>query len=577
MTLRPPCLPNGAQIAANIPGLHYGWVEALWSKPDAFVSMCKIQQENEGIDFLSPTPTQRIIIDAYHSHRWNMVVKYRQAKITTIGVMLLLRDCMYLEGVKGLLVAEKQDTAEDVFERVLLAYRNLPEAVRMPLQTGRKAGVRSIHFAHGGNIKIITAGSKSPAVGRSIDRLMITEFGEAQWQKNAAIQIFPTVSKRKNARVLLESTTGRSGSHFEMMWRSAMAGQNKSSRFNPVFLKWWNDDTCAYDPQGFDFGPAEQQLLEKMEGATTAQLAFRQAALATEFVGDPRLFSSKYPMGPYDGWLGSLSPILPHDLIKALLEKSLPDPPEGDHGCCEIEPPEAEGYYVITADPAGFGDQGDKSALTVWDATRDVEVAFWEGREEPDAFARRLLRVQTRYRVPWPKPENAGPNWRPPAPRRVTLAVESNAAACIATLRQMGATNLLWTSTKHPGWYATEKRLYESEAKLVKLLREGGLTLRSRGLLHQLLDYDGSRKRRKRGRDGEMHHFDRARTAVIYADITCSRNFRRRVVDATSDNAAGELRPNNNGEISLKRVEQAEHSRRDRLLNPYLPPPSSWA
>jgi hypothetical protein len=37
-----------------------------------------------------------------------MVNKFRQAKITTISVMLLLRDCMYLSGVKGLLIAERQ-------------------------------------------------------------------------------------------------------------------------------------------------------------------------------------------------------------------------------------------------------------------------------------------------------------------------------------------------------------------------------------------------------------------------------------------------------------------------------------
>jgi hypothetical protein len=44
-------------------------------------------------------------------------------------------------------------------------------------------------------------------------------------------------------------------------------------------------------------------------------------ALNTEFVGDTRLFSAKYPSDPYDGWLGSLAPVMPTDVLKPLLAK----------------------------------------------------------------------------------------------------------------------------------------------------------------------------------------------------------------------------------------------------------------
>ena len=492
----------------------------MFATSDAFVSMCEIVREDESSGYMDLTPTQRIVLEEYTKNRWNMCAKYRQAKITTISVMLLLRDCMYLSGVKGLLIAERAGTAEDVFERILYAYSRLPDDVRMPMAKGRKAASTQIHFCHGGNIKILTAGSKSPAVGRSIDRLVITEFGEAQWQQKAAINIFPTINKRDNARVMLESTPGSAGSHFEKMWRSSLEGKG---RFSPIFLEWWRDDTCRESTAGFQATPPELAYMQAHEGMTLENLAFRRAALETEMGGDPRLFSSKYPSNPYDGWIGSNTPVMPADLLQALLDKAVADPVMGLHGLHEIEPPTPDGVYLLTADPAGFGgSSGDKSAVTVFDALNLREVAFWEDREMPDRFSRRLIQAQRRY--------NGG-----------MLAVESNAAACIALLKDSGVPNLLWTDRTHPGWYATSKRVQEAEAKLVKMLREGSLSLRSRGLLHQLLNYDGSRKKRVRGLDGTTHHFDRARTAVMAADVLSRRSFTATAIEEARERTPGQV------------------------------------
>ena len=164
---------GGAEFA-DAPGLHQGKIRALFATPDAFVSMCQIVREDESTGYMEPTHTQKKLLKAYDENRWIMVNKFRQAKITTVSVMLLLRDCMYLSGVKGLLIAERQDTAEDIFERILFAYNKLPADVRMPLAPGRKAGATQMQFIHGGGIKVLTAGGRSPAIGRSIDRLVIT-------------------------------------------------------------------------------------------------------------------------------------------------------------------------------------------------------------------------------------------------------------------------------------------------------------------------------------------------------------------------------------------------------------------
>ena len=232
-----------------------------------------------------------------------------------------------------------------------------------------------------------------------------------------------------------------------------------------------------------------------------------------------------------------------------MLAAAVNDPPLAPSGCREIEPPVLGEQYIITADPAGFGGTGDKSALTVWDALARKEVAFWEDREPPDRFARRLLRVQERY-------------------CRALLVVESNATACIALLKDSGAKRLLWTNRNHPGWYATEKRLQEAEARLVRLLREKDLLLRSRGLLHQLLNYDGSRKKRTKGIDGATHHFDRARTAVMAADVLSRRRFVRGGVEVVPERISGQ--------VTIADLDRHNHRVKSQSKNPHAPPPRSW-
>ena len=175
-------------------------------------------------------------------------------------------------------------------------------------------------------------------------------------KRKQPINIFPTVNKRPNAKVVLESTPGRAGSHHEQMWQSSLEG---NSRFTPVFLEWWRDDSCRIVANDLNFKPDEVEYQQRHKDMGLASLAFRQRALGTEFVGDARLFSSKYPSDPYDGWLGSTNPVMPADLLKPALAAAKPDPPMGMFNIFEIDKPLPDTAYLITADPAGFGSTGD--------------------------------------------------------------------------------------------------------------------------------------------------------------------------------------------------------------------------
>lgn len=487
---------SGAQIVVA-PGMDAGAVRRMFSVPHAFVSMCTIVREDESTGFLEPTPAQIRAINAIEANKWSFFTKYRQAKLTTVTLMhLLLRDCMYLQGIAGMLIADTTATAEMAFKRLRFAYENLPEQVRMPLATGSKGSKRELEFIHGGNIIIRSLEGRAPAVGHSVDRLHITELGEAVHQQKAVISLFPGINKRPNAKLVIESTPGRAGSYHERMWHEAL---RREGQFFPLFLEWWKDSTCALPvPKGFIPTEDELKYLGEHHGMTMENLCFMRARLRSEFVGDTRLFSSKYPSDPYDGWIGSQRPMMPDEVLRRLLETAQDDPSEGSHGCGEFVQPLEGHSYEVYADPTGFGAVGDPAALTVFDTETLSEVAVWSGREAPDRFAVRIQLVCKRY-------------------NNARAVIESNHAGCITAIRELNVK--ITYSKRQPGWYATAKRVAQAEFSLVRLLREDDLVIRSRAGLQQLLRYDGDFSRRVKGDDGEGHHFDRARTYVMAADL----------------------------------------------------------
>ena len=92
-----------------------------------------------------------------------------------------------------------------------------------------------------------------------------------------------------------------------------------TSRFSPLFLEWWEDDSCREMVNDFQPSAAEIEYMKRHPGMSIHNLAFRRRGLNTEFVGDTRLFSCKYPSDPYDGWLGTTNPVMPAEVLKPWL------------------------------------------------------------------------------------------------------------------------------------------------------------------------------------------------------------------------------------------------------------------
>jgi hypothetical protein len=531
---RPRCLPRGANLITldHAPGIDLSAVCDLWETEDAFVRLCHIQTEDQDFRTLEPTPAQQELISAYHAHNWVMVTKYRQAKVSTISLMLLLRDCMYIAGLEGRIVAEKLDTASRLMQRLKIAYKYLPDSLKVPLEKGTEFTNSKVRFAHGGSIQIITAASDSPGVGDSIDRLVMTEFGEVPlaFQANVLANLFPTISKRPNAKFILETTPGKSGTQHQELWRNACEGKNK---FYALFLRWWLDASCVLPVEpGFARTQEEEEYASRHPGITDAHLAYRRNALKQDFAGAPHKFPSKFPSHPDDGWLGAGVQVLPVDKLEPLLLNSVRDGTLPLDECgIKLKPGVVKipgRPYMVTVDPGNFASKGDYSAIQLWDAITWEELGVFEQREDPVLLAQRAMRVGEA----WGQSGRAtGGSDRP-----ALLVIEGNAAACIGVAVAAGYKNLYWTKPRTPGWYATGKSLRTGEGDLIKALHDGDIQLTFTATIQQCLDYDGAAKENRiKDEEGNTSHFERVRTTLMAAAVLSHTRF----VDKSDQARAG--------------------------------------
>lgn len=447
-----------------------------------------IQDERDGqLRQCRPSSTQLPVLDALcDTNDWLYVGKPRQAHISMLSMLFLLQRTEYWPGRNGLIITNKNETSDELFDRLLTAHKYQPESIRVPLI---KAGIRGGQFSHRGKLKVTTAGGEAAGAGFSIDTLVGSEVN--LWKDAGPIisKLLPVVAKRKQARVVFESTPGTYGSPQHKLWLSSLQG---TSDFRALFIPWWQHPGYLR-PVPPDFKPdnAELRLLEKYPGMLPGHLVFRRSLLYTACGGDTRLFSNQYPFEDVDGWTTTGLPALPEEPIKALLEDAM----EMD-GCWVLP---VQGHrYMLVCDPASFGETGDPSAWTLWDLSLREEVGAWSGRIDPLVLADQLASLGKRYNT-------------------ALIVVESNAAACIAALIKGGYPQV-WQDEKdvssRPGWWASSVDIERSTGALARQLGNGQMRIRSRNGLLQLLAFDGNSKRRVGG-----HHFDRVVTYRIAADM----------------------------------------------------------
>lgn len=490
--------------------------------PYVFPGLSRITRMDGSVGGIQLTAHQRIIVMHLAAYAWTYVVKYRQAMSSIIHISDQLRHISYTPGAMGMIVGDKEDTYKELIRRQVVMYDNLPEPIQTPLE--RPPSSESITFGrpHNGLIQGITGGGENPAIGFSPDYALISEYGLFAMYAAFNGAFFPAINRRPNAKCRIETTPGRYQTPAHEMYVNALAGKG---RFRALFLAWWRDPTCvSHDPplpKNFVRTREEEAYAEKLltfEKAAISnkeywypylkplpiadeQLWFRRIALETEFHGDPRLFASKYPESPFDGWLIGQSPTIPAEPVERMLLTAT----RTNDVEVFYEEPERGCPYLITVDGKGYGKAGDPAAMTLWNMWDWKEVGSWSGDEDPGQIVPRILRWQKKYNA--------------------TVLVETNKDGVAAALQQADCPKLHW-SGEQPGWYSTSASKQAALIALVDLLRQDEVTICTWETLQQLLTWDGKTRGDESSR--RKHHWDRAITCLLFAYATQVMGFQRR-------------------------------------------------
>jgi hypothetical protein len=396
---------------------------------------------------------QREALAALHAGRRVVILKARQLGISWLCCAYALWLCLFHPGKVVLLFSKGQLEANELIRRVRALYDRLPGWLRAACPLGRPPNTRAIHWANGSRIESMPA---TPTAGSSYTASLVIMDEAAKMAHAEALYASAKPTIDAGGQLIVLSTAFGVGNLFHRLWTRAVAGLNG---FTVVFLPW-------HARPGRDDAWHARQVAE---------------------ANDPSACLQEYPADPTEAFIASGRPRFPAAWLHAqgpnARERGLPDPAlparlRGVPGLVAYAPPAAAAGrpVLIGADVAEGLEGGDYSAAVVLDADSLEELASLHGRWEPDEYGDLLAALGDAY---------GG---------RVVVERNNHGHAVLSRLRAVRpAVGAAWTIADgpdgRPGWLTTTTTKPQAIDRLAELLRDGGVTVRSRPTLDELQVY----------------------------------------------------------------------------------------
>lgn len=266
-----------------------------------------------------------ISVDAAN-HLYLTSNRYVPTHNTTVATVLILWVALFNKRKNIALLADKQDTATEVLDRIQIAYEYLPTFLKGGVKVWNK---KSVEFENGSKIFASATGSNAVR-GKSLFFLYIDEAAHVENWDEFAAAVLPTVSASKKSKIVLTSTPNGMN-HFYNYYEAA---KNKQSEYPLVEVPWWEVD-------GRD---------DSWKQKTLADMNFNEQKFAQEQCVE---------------FLGSSGTLISGATLKIL--KSI-TPVHVDKGLSTYSMPYPEHMYVLIAD-VSRGKGLDYSAFHVIDIT----------------------------------------------------------------------------------------------------------------------------------------------------------------------------------------------------------------
>ncbi len=302
----------------------------------------------------------------------NIVLKARQMGISTwISGRLFLKTITH-PGTLTVQVAHTQEAAEAIFRIVHRFLECLPRRLRNGALRTSKSSVRQIVFpVLDSEYRVESAADSNAGRGLTITNLHCSEV--ARWMGDAAETLQGLrAAMPPSGELILESTPMGTGGCFWREWQDAEA----SGMVRHFFPWWWETAYVSKPVSETTLTEVERQLV-RMHGLSYEQIGFRRE-LERNFRG---LAKQEYAEDPNECFLSSGDCVFDRRTIDRRAGEVREPMLELLNGQLRIwYPPIGGRKYLVAADPAGGGTEGDYSAVQVIDVETGLQCAELRGK-----------------------------------------------------------------------------------------------------------------------------------------------------------------------------------------------------
>lgn len=178
---------------------------------------------------------QKRLLKAFKTNRFNVVLSSRQSgKTTTITIYALWLVC-FQSDKRITIVANKENTAKEIFSRIKMAYEQLPIYLKPNIKSWRKDG---FILGNDSAITISTTSSSGPR-GSTSNLLIIDEMAHCpnDLMRELWKSAIPIISSMKKSQIVVISTPNGVENKFYDLYKET---QKENAEWKLEVVNWWD-------------------------------------------------------------------------------------------------------------------------------------------------------------------------------------------------------------------------------------------------------------------------------------------------------------------------------------------------